>query len=402
MDIFRWLRICFFNLLLVAALGILLRYKIAFSLPFIDQKHVLHSHSHFAFTGWVTQTLLVLLVYYLQQQQLSDAFKKYKTLLLLNLISAYGMLISFILQGYALFSISFSTLSIFTAFVFAYRYWKDLNRLSNTGITHHWFKAALIFNVLSSLGAFSLAALMMLKLANQKLYLSSVYYFLHFQYNGWFFFAGMGLFFYTVKMQADKHTKKIFWLFAVSCVPAFFLSILWAAIHPLLYFAVVLAALAQTTAWILFVQLIFKNITLVKNNFTKYSHWLLALSGIACSIKIILQLFSVIPYLSKLAFGFRPIVIGYLHLVLLGVITLFLLGYIVSLQIIKTTGGTKMGIGIFVGGIFLNELLLMIQGVGAISNTMIPFLNEALLTAALVLFSGMLILNLSLKRINNS
>ena len=160
MDIYRWLRICFFNLLLVATLGILLRYKIAFSLPFIDQKNVLHSHSHFAFTGWITQTLLVLMVYYLQQQQFSNIFKKYKSLLLLNLFSAYGMLVSFILQGYALFSISFSTLSIFTAFVFAYRYWKDLNRLLNPGNKHLWFKAALVFNVLSSLGAFSLAALM--------------------------------------------------------------------------------------------------------------------------------------------------------------------------------------------------------------------------------------------------
>ena len=53
---------------------------------------------------------------------------------------------------------------------------------------------------------------------------------------------------------------------------------------------------------------------------------------------------------------------------------------------------------IFVGGIFLNELLLMIQGVGAISNTMIPFLNEFLLVAALVLFSGMVVLNFSLKK----
>jgi len=125
---------------------------------------------------------------------------------------------------------------------------------------------------------------------------------------------------------------------------------------------------------------------------------LLALSCIACSIKITLQLFSVIPFLSTLAFSFRPIVIGYLHLVLLGVITLFLLGYIVSLQIIKIEKPTSTGIGIFVGGIFLNELLLMIQGVGAISNTMIPFLNESLLVAALVLFCGMLVLNFSLKK----
>ena len=398
MNLYRWLRICFFNLLLVAALGILLRYKIAFSLPFIDQKHVLHSHSHFAFTGWVTQTLLVLMVYYLQKQQLANAFAKYKILLFLNLFSGYGMLISFILQGYGLFSISFSTLSIFTAFAFAYTYWKDLKKFHDTGIAHLWFKAALIFNVLSSLGAFTLAALMILKLANQKLYLSAVYYFLHFQYNGWFFFACVGLFLFQAKLPTTKVSNNIFWLFSLACVPAFFLSILWAAIHPLLYWLVVLAAVAQMTAWILFLKLLYKNIFLIKNNFIRYSHWLLALSCIACSIKITLQLFSVIPFLSTLAFSFRPIVIGYLHLVLLGVITLFLLGYVVSLQIIKIKKLTSTGIVIFVGGIFLNELLLMIQGVGAISNTMIPFLNEFLLVAALVLFSGMVVLNFSLKK----
>ncbi len=398
MNCYRWIRFSFFNLLLVSTLGILLRYKIAFSLPFIDQKNVLHSHSHFAFTGWVTQTLMVLFVYYLQKQQLTNVFTKYKYLFLLNLVCAYGMLVSFILQGYGLFSISFSTLSIFVSFVFAFTYWKDLNRISNAGITHHWFKSALLFNVLSSIGAFSLAALMILKLANQKLYLSSVYYFLHFQYNGWFFFACMGLFFYASKLHTAPHAKKIFWLFAASCIPAYFLSILWAAIHPLLYWLVVLASLVQTTGWVFFIKLLLSHVSYLKENFLKTSGWIFKLAVFACSIKIILQQLSVIPFLSKLAFGFRPIVIGYLHLVLLGVITLFLLGYLVSSQIIKTDQKTFLGIGIFVGGIFLNELLLMIQGIGAISSIMIPYLNEFLLLAAGVLFTGLLVVNLSLKK----
>ena len=49
----KWLRISLFNLMLVAFLGMILRYKILFSLPFLDQKHLLHAHSHFAFSGWV-------------------------------------------------------------------------------------------------------------------------------------------------------------------------------------------------------------------------------------------------------------------------------------------------------------------------------------------------------------
>ncbi len=400
MTVQRWLRFCFFNLLLVATLGVLLRYKIGFSLPFIDQKNVLHSHSHFAFTGWVTQTLFVLMIQYLVQQNLVDAFRKYRYLLMANLVCAYGMLVTFIIQGYGFFSISFSTLSIIVAFIFAWKYWKDLGNIKGTGITHYWLKAALLFNVISSAGAFTLAFVMALKLTSQKIYLASVYYFLHFQYNGWFFFACMGLFFYMVKFYDPKKVRDIFWLFAISCLPAYFLSILWAAIHPLLYWLVVLAAVAQTIAWVLFIQLLLAEKKQLKALFGKTARTLLLLSVVACSIKIVLQLGSVVPYLSKLAFGFRPIVIGYLHLVLLGVISLFLLAYILSTQLVKTSSLTYAGIVVFVTGIFLNELLLMVQGISAITGTWVPYTNESLLGAALVLFTGILLMNLSIKTIS--
>lgn len=398
MSLYRWIRFCFFNLLLVSVLGVLMRYKISYSLPIVDQKHVLHSHSHFAFTGWVTQVLLVLMVYYLQKQQIQNVFKKYQYLLWLNLICAYGMLVSFIIQGYGFFSISFSTLSIFVAYVFAVTYWKDLNKIADGGSTHLWLKGSLVFNVISSLGAFTLAAFMALKLVNQKLYLGSVYYFLHFQYNGWFFFACMGLFMYAAKLHKAKGGHRVFWLLAASCIPAYLLSILWAAINPLIYAVVVVASLVQSLGWILFVKLLLQHKNELKANFSRNSGWILKLSLIACSIKIMLQQFSVIPSLSKLAFGFRPIVIGYLHLVLLGVITLFLLGYMISANIIGTGRASFRGIAIFVAGIFLNELLLMTQGLTAITGILIPHLNEGLLFAALVLFTGLLLFNISLRK----
>ncbi len=398
MSLYRWIRFCFFNLLLVSVLGVLMRYKISFSLPFIDQKHVLHSHSHFAFTGWVTQALMVLLVHYLQTKQLQNVFKKYRYLLWLNLFCAYGMLVSFILQGYGFFSISFSTISIFVAYIFAVAYWRDLNRIAEGGSTHLWFKASLVFNAISSLGAFTLATLMALKLVNQKLYLASVYYFLHFQYNGWFFFACMGLFIYAARLHKAPGGNAIFWLMAASCIPAYLLSVLWAAFNPIIYGLVVLASLAQSLGWIFFLRLLLQQKPALTENFKRSSSFILKLSVIACSIKIILQQFSVIPSLSKLAFGFRPIVIGYLHLVLLGVITLFLLGYMISTNIVGTARASFAGIAIFVAGIFLNELLLMTQGLTAITGILIPYLNEGLLLAALTLFTGLLLFNISLRK----
>ena len=110
----RLLKISLFNLLLVASIGVVLRYKILYSLPFVDQKQLLHGHSHFAFAGWIAHTLMVLFVAYLSRYRQRDEFKKYKYVLIINLISAYGMLLSFPVQGYGLVSISFSTLSVFT------------------------------------------------------------------------------------------------------------------------------------------------------------------------------------------------------------------------------------------------------------------------------------------------
>ena len=194
-QIRRWLQVSFFNLLLVSLLGSLLRYKIAFSFPLLDQKYLLHSHSHFAFAGWITQALMALMVQWLSQYKGSGVYKKYRWLLYANLITAYGMLIFFIVEGYAFWSILFSTLSIFVSYSFAILFWKDLRTLEHKTISSYWYKAALIFSVVSSAGAFSLAFMMANKVIHEKWYLGAVYFFLHFQYNGWFFFSGMGLLF---------------------------------------------------------------------------------------------------------------------------------------------------------------------------------------------------------------
>jgi hypothetical protein len=110
-----------------------------------------------------------------------------------------------------------------------------------------------------------------------------------------------------------------------------------------------------------------------------------------------LQLGSTIPSLSQFAFGFRPIVIGYLHLVLLGVFTLFLLGFIFSLNIFHFKKNTIAGCLIFTAGIILNEIGLMTQGIAALSYNSIPYINEYLLGMAVVMFTGIGLVLFSLK-----
>ncbi|NOT91614.1 hypothetical protein [Ferruginibacter sp.] len=399
----RWLKICLFNLFIVASIGVILRYKIAFSLPFIDQKHLLHGHSHFAFAGWITQVIMVFLIAYLVQQKGEVVYKKYRWLLYANLFTAIGMLISFPIEGYGLFSIIFSTLSIFVSYAFAIYYWKDLNSFTTKNTAHSWFKAAVLFNALSSIGAFALAIMMVARIVHQNWYLAAEYFYLHFQYNGWFFFTCMGLL--TLKLSAHAPAvilKRIFILFTAAIIPAYFLSALWMNIPLWVYVLVILAAFAQVLGWVFAVGIIKKQAVQLQQSMPPVAKWLLLFSAVALSIKLLLQLGSTIPSLSDLAFGFRPIVIGYLHLVLLGVITLFLLGYILSSSAFVINKKLAGGAGIFACGIIINEIFLMTQGVAALDYTNIPFINELLLAAAVIMFSGLLLILISLKEKNQS
>jgi len=400
MNIFlrKWLTISFFNFLLVASLGVIMRYKITFYLPFIQQKYVLHSHSNFAFTGWVTQTIMVLLVHNLSLKYGEWILKKYVRILYANLITSYGLLISFFIQGYSPVSISLTVLSIIVSYFFAVNYWKDLEKIKSKNISNSWFKAALVFNVVSSIGAFGLGYIITNKIVEQNWYLASTYFFLHFQYNGWFFFACMGLLISKLENieKAIKPLKIAFLLFCYACIPAYCLSILWFPFPPVMYFIMLTAVIAQLVGWALTIKEIIKNKFFIIEQFSKYGRILLLLSAIAFTIKLLLQSGSIHPVLSQLSYGFRPIIIGYLHLVLLAVTSIFIIGYIVSFNLVPVTIKLITGIFILVSGIIINEILLMVQGVAGLNYNTIPYINLMLFITALILFIGISIIFISL------
>ena len=353
-----WLKIPFFNLLLVGCIGVILRYKIAFSLPFIDQKYLLHAHSHFAFSGWLSQMLMAYIVQLLSSKNNALQLKRYTYVLTANLVCAYGMLVSFSIQGYGAVSIMFSSLSVLVSYVFAVFVWKDLNRLQVKSISHAWIKAALFFSAISSAGAFALGYMMTNNIMHQELYLAAVYFFLHFQYNGWFFFASMGL---LLQYLVDNKTvipaiisDNLFRIFFFAAFPAWFLSALWLPMPGILYIIVVAAAIAQVVGLLLLFAIWKNNKTLLAGTIRSPAQWLWILCGIAFTIKIILQCGSTIPSLNIVAYGFRPIGIGYLHLVLLGVLSLFLAGYYFVHNRERYTGLMKKGLVIFTAGIIAN------------------------------------------------
>jgi hypothetical protein len=321
----KWLHISILNLSIVALLGVIMRYKIGFEFPYLDQKHIQHAHSHFAFSGWIAHTLFVLMLMFLDEQK-TTVLSKYKPIIIGNLVCAYGMLFSFAIQGYGVISIFFSTLSILNTYIFIFCFLKDL-KLIGPHPSKNWFKASLAFYIFSSLGTFALAYMMITKHLPQN-YLASVYYYLHFQYNGFFFFSCMGLFISQLYrfIPILKFNSQIFWLFAIACIPTYFLSTLWMKLPIWLYILVVIGAFMQVLGWIKLLQLVQQNLSIFKTSIKPIWRKFFLILALAISIKLLLQLGSAIPSISKLAFGFRPIVIAYLHLVLLAIISFFFSG----------------------------------------------------------------------------
>ncbi|MEJ8820287.1 hypothetical protein [Lacibacter sp. H407] len=390
----KWSRWALFNFVVLALVGVLLRYKILYPLPLVDHKHLLHAHSHFAFAGWVTLALFVCIISVLKptiQQQ-----HQFNPILQSQQVSSYGMLLSFPFMGYAPISIAFSTLSILVSFWFVIVAWKIIRTSTHLSIEKKWIYAALLCNVVSAAGTFTLAYLMATKTVQQNWYFGSVYFYLHFQYNGWFLFTIFALFFNQVKqwMNASliRSSHYFFIALVVSLIPAWFLSMMWMRLPQWMFTAGTAAAFVQLIGLVIFIRLFLQLKNQLSQHLHRFVNWIWLFSASAFTLKIILQAFSAIPELNKFAFGIRPIIIGFLHLVLLGFVSLFILGYLIQHKLLVLQNKTAaIGLWLFISAMILNEVLLMGQGITAISYSHFPYGNELLLGAAVIMFSGLLL-----------
>jgi hypothetical protein len=390
----KWAKMALFNFMVVAAIGVLLRYKILFPLPLVDQKHLLHGHSHFAFAGWVSLALYLAVIYMLQPQE--RLRKRLEWLLVAQQMSSYGMLFTFPFTGYAAGSIAFSTASIFISYFFAWLVIRELLTQPPTP-EKKWLITGMLCNVLSSLGTFVLAYLMMTKNLRQDWYFGSVYFFLHFQYNGFFLFTIGAMFVHFLNQWMTVKdviaSNRLFQLLIIAFVPAWFLSLMWMRIPAWMYYAGVVAALIQLAALWYFLKLIVALRSKLAAVLQPLVKWFWLTAGFAFAVKIILQSLSAVPQLNVYAFGLRPIIIGFLHLALLAFVSVFIMSWLFQMEMLQLTHRLgKRAAWLFLGAVVFNEILLMLQGVVAVFSKNMPYTNMLLLFAAFLIFTSLCIL----------
>ncbi|QHT68338.1 hypothetical protein GXP67_17665 [Rhodocytophaga rosea] len=362
----RWVLLSFVYFIIAGCMGAFLRLQLFHPVASINYKYFLHGHSHLAFLGWVFNALFVALLYaYLPTQ-----VKRYQLLFSLLQVSVVGMLISFPLQGYATISITFSTLHIFLSYAFAYRFLRDVRREAFVQEKHTlsiaFVKWSLFFMVLSSVGPFALGAIMAKGLAGTSLYQLAIYFYLHFQYDGWFSFAVFGLFFWifeTHQIPISPKAGQYFLLsMAISCMPAYALSTLWTHPPVWVYVVAALSALVQLIALFFLIRLLYISRMDLKKLFEKRVFHLLLFAGMAFTIKTFLQLFASFPAIADMAFLIRNFTIGYLHLIFLGFITVFLIGWFAAQKFLQLNNTLAIwGIRLLLVGFTGSELYIFLQ-----------------------------------------
>lgn len=397
----KWYTVALFNLVVLAILGLALRYKINFPLPLFEQENLLHAHSHFAFNGWIGFLLQVLLV-----NEFTDDYSKSKRFwdrfFIASTIVNYGMIISFAWVGYAGISIVLSTIALWLSYAFAYKIYKALPFEVNRKVSTHFVKGSLFFLLLSSLGPYALAIIIASTIAEPYWSHNALYFFLHFQYNGWFTFAVLALLIKKLETSIAfniKNARIFFLLLAVTCIPSYLFTSLWHHRPVSITVVIIITALLQTAALFFLWSLLKKNMKSVFLNLPGICRWLYSLAISAFILKILLQFFSVQPKLAQLAFGFRPIIIGYLHLIFLAFISMYLLGFMADKKIISVDHKvTIAGLITFAGGIIINEILLAIQGFAAIYYLFLPKLNLLLFINTFTLVAGAILLFVAAKK----
>jgi hypothetical protein len=390
-----WVRICLLHLSIVAFLGMLLRSKIIFSLPLIDYKYLLNAHSHFAFGGWVSLMLMTLLVFEILPEEKRSG-RKYVWLLGAIAVNAWGMLLSFPFQGYAFLSILFSTLFIFTTYIFSWVYIRDISRLPLNSSAKLLIITGLICLVVSSIGPFTLAYLLATHSGNFLLFKNAVYTYLHFQYNGFFTFSVLGILFekiHVLSERAKRNTRLFSILLCTSILPSAFLSYLWQYPSSHYRFIALIGAIT-TLASVLYFALIFST---VRNYFTTPVSRVLGIMSLASfMLKMVLQSGTIVPAIGNVVFGDRPVIIGFLHLVFLGFVTLFAIAYLLQNNMVDIRPKiTSLAVKVFAGSVILNEVILMSQGLGIMfqqNSTIYPWL---LWIAGIGLFLSSLIVAIS-------
>ncbi len=366
MDLKLHIRTALAYFLLAALLGTVLRFFPLVKMP-ITYKFFVHTHSHIALLGWAYVALTTLLYkLYMGNLKLDG---KYRSIFWFTQITLVGMLLTFPFQGYAQFSIIFSTLFLFASYWFAWFFFKNVPIIHKETGSYQCLAAALWYLVLSSMGPWALGGIMNTLGGDSTWYRLAIYFYLHFLYNGWMIMALVGILFYVFEKHGIGMSHAVFKRFLLlmnlGIVLSFLLSTLFT--NPPIILNVIggTGVVIQLLALGTLLKTILNHRDKLHGLFSVFQMRLLKVIGWLLTLKMLLQLLTATPYFANLASTFLDFTIGYLHWTFLGVVSLGLILFLDCLELLKIP---RNAYRLYLSGFAITESLIFYKGIAAWQN----------------------------------
>ncbi len=352
--------------LFIALLGVLLRLFQVTDVPF-DYRHLVHTHSHVALLGWVYTGFSVLIYkLYLYNSSIESKFNR---LFWATQLTVVGMLITFPFMGYALFSILFSSLFILCSYILARLVFKNTSEINKQSYSYRCIRMALWYMILSSIGPWSLGVIMSTLGNASDLYRNAIYFYLHFQYNGWFIMCIFAVLFYILEQKQVNIPKKVFIRFIslinFGILATFGVSLLWMSPPYWVYLVSGIGGVSQIIAFGILLSGLRPFWHRIKTVLSPLFRHVLKGLGVAYGVKLGLQLLGAFPDISSIISVNTDFIIGYIHWIFLGIISPALLLFLSYFGYINLT---KKKAQLYFTGVLLTEGLIIYKGITVWTN----------------------------------
>ena len=373
MDTRKDIQWAFLYFIITILLGLSLRVSYLADV-FFNIRHVTHSHSHIGLLGWIYTILSSLICQYFLRE--TDR-KPYFILFLCTQFCILGMLFSFPFGGYFLYSIIFSSLFIICTYWFSIFFLKRSKKYNfirfsiskSVDVENdkplslkfvHW---GIYFLILSSIGIWLLPVAIVKAGKGSDWYNSALYFFLHFQYNGWFLAVLFGLLVGEIEHKSllnSKRLKGALYNFVIGTIGSVTLSWVGFFNEPILY---IIGNISGFLLLASIFELYRAYMQLEKPAFLMQMFLLL------CMLKTIFMFLGSFPWIAEVVLPNREFVISYLHFTFLGVIGFGVLHFLEkNLHIHFPYWSLSLYTTAFVG----SEILITYKGIAILCELFVP------------------------------
>lgn len=376
------------NFFITATIGALLRYNNVFPISDFAIRYWTHGHSHVGFLGWIF-TAIVILGFGMLLPKNAKINRRIYRLVIYFQIAVLGMMATFPFMGYALPSILFSTFHMILSLVYAIVFFRNADK---NDLASKFMKAALVFMLLSSLGPLALGPVMVMGLKGTPWYDMAIYFYLHFQYNGWFTLAVFSLLIKLLEQAGIlvdiKKGRAILKLLIYGIIMTLALSALGFGFSPYVRIVGFAGAALQQWAGFILLKMLFVKSELYKILINSWVKWFFGLALFSWLVKVMMQFLSSFPLISNFAYFNREAIMTYLHLSFLGFTSCFIIGLCIVKNYLSTSNPiSRIGFGLFLAGVVSMELTIGIKSLPQfLSLSLLKSIDTVLFAESLLLF----------------